>query len=508
MFYTNSCALYDQNHNYIEGSGNLNPGPVSDDYCHSSLGAYPSKSSSIILKDFNDLNYILIHLGITYNTKLGFIYETKISFVNDTGIHLTEKSKLLDSLLVTEGIQAIRHGNGRDWWIIMHDPTSSIFIKYLLSPNGIKGPIRQFIGNIWTGQTWTVQAAFSPDGNWYALVSEYNGANLFRFNRCTGRFSDYKSLNHPAKDNRYYPRGVCFSPNSKLLYVSADFSIYQYNLESADISNSYTLIDTTDYYKLPYTFFSSFYQLMLGPDHKIYGITSSETNFLHVIHNPDLPGRGCNLKQHDILLPSTYAQSMPNFPHFRIFDWDDSPCDTLGINKSAVARWRYAQDSLNYLRFDFTNLSYTDILEWQWDFGDPTSGNNTSTLKNPEHNFSKNGIYPVCLIAKNKHGSDTLCKDIQIGTVGLDDSPIQIDIKSNFLLAPNPCKEFLQINISNYHPQNMTAHFYNQIGKNVKSLRVFQGVNTVEMDDLVQGIYFISILENGRVILTKNINRL
>ncbi len=415
---------------------------------------------------------------------------------------------MIDSFLVADGIQAIRHGNGRDWWILMHESSSNNFIKYLFSPAGISGPFKQAIGNAWTHQYWTAQASFSADGNWYAIVSEYNGVNLFRFNRCTGILSDYRSLNHPASDNRFYPRGVCFSPNSKLLYISANFALYQYNLESTDISNSYTLIDTTDHYKLPHTFFSSFYQLMLAPDQKIYGITSSETNFLHVIHNPDIPGKACNLKQHDILLPSTYFQSMPNFPHFRIFDWDDSPCDTLGINKSAVARWRYTQDSLNYLRIDFTDLSFTDILEWVWDFGDPASGSNTSTLKNPEHNFSKNGIYQVCLIAKNKHGSDTLCKDIQIGTVRSEDNNIQIDIKPTVLLAPNPFKEFLQIQISNYNPQNMTAHFYNQIGKNVKSLRLFQGVNTVEMDDLVPGFYFVSIFENGRVILTKNINRI
>ena len=442
------------------------------------------------------------------NTNPGLLFRTKISRDTNSNFKITDKSILIDSLETTEGIQAIRHGNGRDWWIIMHESSSNNFIKYLFTPIGILGPYKQAIGNTWTHQYWTAQSAFSPDGNWYALVSEYNGANLFRFDRCTGLLSDYISLNKPADDNRYYPRGVCFSPNSKLLYVSADFSLYQYNLESTDISNSFILIDTTDHFKLPHTFFSTFYQLMLAPDHKIYGITNSETNFLHVIHNPDLPGKACNLKQHDILLPSTYFQSMPNFPHFRIFDWEDSPCDTLGIDKSAVARWRYTQDSFNYLRFDFTDLSYTDILEWEWNFGDPASGSNTSTLKNPEHIFSKNGIYQVCLIAKNKHGSDTLCKDIQIGTVSSEDNNIQIDIKPTVLLAPNPFKEFIQIQISNYNPQNMTAHFYNQIGKNVKSLRIFQGVNKVEMDDLVPGFYFISIFENGRVILTKNINRI
>lgn len=507
LFYSNNCALYDKNHKFIEGSGHLNPGSFDIDYCQISTSGYPSRNSTLILPGFSIDEFHLIHIGRLENAKPGYIYETKITRIQDTIFQLIYKSFLIDSLLVTEGIQAIRHGNGRDWWILLHESSSNNFIKYLLSPAGIIGPIKQAIGNTWTHQYWIAQASFSPDGNWYALVSEYNGANLFRFDRCTGLLSDYISLNKPADDNRYFPRGVCFSPNSKLLYVSADFSLYQYNLESTDISNSFILIDTTDHFKLPHTFFSTFYQLMLAPDHKIYGITNSETNFLHVIHNPDLPGKACNLKQHDILLPSTYFQSMPNFPHFRIFDWDDSPCDTLGINKSAVARWRYAQDSSNYLHFDFKDLSYTDILEWTWNFGDPASGNNSSTLNNPEHIFTKNGMYPVCLIAKNKHGSDTLCKDIQIGPVGTEGSDIQIDIKSSVLLAPNPCKEFLEIHIGNYNPQNMTAHIYNQMGLKHKSVKLYHGVNKLEMDDLLPGIYFISILENGKLILTKTINR-
>ncbi|MFZ1255542.1 MAG: PKD domain-containing protein, partial [Saprospiraceae bacterium] len=488
LLYTNNCALYNGNHNIIPRSDSLNPGTVTYDYCYSVLGAYPSRSSTIILHEFDENSLSIFHFGQLENTDPGLIYKTRIARKNDTVFQLIEKSILIDSFKTTEGIQAIRHGNGRDWWIVMHESSSNNFIKYLFTPGGLFGPFKQATGNTWTDQYWTAQGAFSPDGNWYALVSEYNGVNLFRFDRCTGLLSDYRSLNHPASDIRFYPRGVCFSPNSKLLYISANFALYQYNLESADISNSYALIDTTDHYKLPYTFFSTFYQLMLAPDHKIYGITNSETNFLHVIHNPDLPGKACNLKQHDILLPSTYFQSMPNFPHFRIFDWDDSPCDTLGIDKSAVARWRYAQDSSNYLRFDFTDLSYTDILEWTWNFGDPANGNNSSTLKNPEHIFTKNGMYPVCLIAKNKHGSDTLCKDIQIGPVGTEDSDIQIDIKSSVLLAPNPCKEFLDIQVSNYNPQNMTAHIYNQMGLKLKSVKLYQGVNKIEMDDLIPGI--------------------
>lgn len=53
----------------------------------------------------------------------------------------------------------------------------------------------------------------------------------------------------------------------------------------------------------------------------------------------------------------------------------------------------------------------------------------------------------------------------------------------------------------------MKAHIYNQIGKELKSMRLFLGVYTIDMDILIPGIYFISILENGRVIFNSTINR-
>lgn len=44
LFYTNNCALYDQNHIYIENSGNLNPGTFDIDYCQNSKYGYPTKT--------------------------------------------------------------------------------------------------------------------------------------------------------------------------------------------------------------------------------------------------------------------------------------------------------------------------------------------------------------------------------------------------------------------------------------------------------------------------------
>ncbi|MCW5922461.1 MAG: hypothetical protein KIS77_08960 [Saprospiraceae bacterium] len=53
--------------------------------------------------------------------------------------------------------------------------------------------------------------------------------------------------------------------------------------------------------------------------------------YWHIIHQPDKSGMDCDLEQH-FQLPPSNAYTLPNFPHFRLFDAHDSPCDTLGIN--------------------------------------------------------------------------------------------------------------------------------------------------------------------------------
>ena len=51
----------------------------------------------------------------------------------------------------------------------------------------------------------------------------------------------------------------------------------------------------------------------------------------------------------------------------------------------------------------FSDLS-SDADSWEWDFGD----GNSSTLQNPEHTYSSDGIFTVRLIAANACGTDTL----------------------------------------------------------------------------------------------------
>ncbi|MBK6701219.1 MAG: hypothetical protein IPG55_15310 [Saprospiraceae bacterium] len=41
----------------------------------------------------------------------------------------------------------------------------------------------------------------------------------------------------------------------------------------------------------------------------------------------------------------------------------------------------------------------------------------TSRDTNPSQTYSKNGVYEVCLIVKNKNRFDTLCRTLYIGVV-------------------------------------------------------------------------------------------
>jgi PKD repeat protein len=77
----------------------------------------------------------------------------------------------------------------------------------------------------------------------------------------------------------------------------------------------------------------------------------------------------------------------------------------------------------------FTDLSQSNggmITGWLWDFGDPASGvNNSSVEQNPVHTFTAPGTYTVTLIALNNATCpDTITQDIVIiGLPGIAETP-------------------------------------------------------------------------------------
>ena len=296
--------------------------------------------------------------------------------------------------------------------------------------------------------------------------------------------------------------GISFSPNSRFIYFSEERNLYQIDLRDTNPFENMEKVDSITDQSLPWG--SQYFLHQLGPDGRIY-ISNAYSNFvMHVINKPNEKGKNSIPTFNSFALKTLGGKGIPNMPNYRLGPLDGSPCDTLDINNIPWAHWRYDQDTFNYLKFEFTDLSAYEVEEWYWDFGDPNSTSNTSIDTNPIHTFSQNGVYEVCLIVKNKNGADTLCRTIKIGTVSTKSNDKILDIQ----VWPNPCKDFLIIIVLDYNPQKMVLQVYNSIGELVLSQRLYQGSNSVDVENLNSGIYFISILEKGKEIKSEKLIRL
>lgn len=258
-------------------------------------------------------------IDMQFNNGLGKVTQKKITLENST-----------DTLNVGL-LTAVRHGNGRDWWLLTTKYESNIHRKYLISPEGIYFHDDQAVGDtVYNGVGY---AAFSPSGEWYARYFYYGQTSnlktasyLYRFDRCTGQLYSpaKKSYNDPD-----YRGGVAFSPNSRYLYVANYTKIYQYDLEASDILASEQVVAEYDGFLDGNGVPTRFFGLLLAPDNKIYGnIPGFNSRYLHVIDQPDQPGAACNVIQHAIYLPTDNVGTLPNVPFYRLYA-AGIPCDSM-----------------------------------------------------------------------------------------------------------------------------------------------------------------------------------
>ena len=143
----------------------------------------------------------------------------------------------------------------------------------------------------------------------------------------------------PQDSGLFY--GVAVSPNSRFVYLSNNWDLFQVDLQADDIPGSLVHIAHIDTFRDPY-FWSKFSLAQLGPDCKIYIVSSATNNYLHVINKPNEKGLACDFRQHSIYLPHrNYNGSLPNFPHFRMDE--DEICDPTITSIFGDAIW-YRRD--------------------------------------------------------------------------------------------------------------------------------------------------------------------
>lgn len=505
LFYTNGKTVATADHDTMVNGNLLTP------FCCSGNPGSTIEQGVMILPMPGSLEkYCIVTTGrrvLTFpgsNTTIGGfnVYNTLVDMTlqNGQGEVLEKNTLILEDTLDVGKLTAVRHANGRDWWILVAEFDSPRLFPILLDPSGFKvlepiileeGPLKHGVG----------QTVFSPDGRFFIYLNLFdfgeNYLNVFDFDRCTGMVSNHRKKQFSNIDGA---GGVAISPSSQYLYYIANFRIYQYDLWAADILASETVVALYDGYLEPIIGFDNlsfntyFYLGQLAPDGRIYINNTNGVRSLHVIESPDEPGEACGVNQHSFWLPTYNRFSLPNFPNYRLGPLDGSPCDTLGINNVPVARFRYAADSMDYRSIAFHDLSFREPETWLWDFGD----GNGSDERHPLHTYAQDGLYEVCLTVSNVNGQQTTCRTLLIGTVATDEAGRHGVMK----VFPNPAQDHLNILL----PEGVQEGFlklYDLAGRLQKQIVLSAGKYEIELADLHKGIYLIEVSIDRQVFTQK-----
>ncbi|MBP9083313.1 MAG: hypothetical protein KBH11_09575 [Bacteroidia bacterium] len=357
QFYTNGTQIANQLHSPLAGGMNFNNGPININ--NQPLGV---DQGAIGLPDpGSSTNYYLFHLSggpyLTFYQPVQ-LKMSKIDMNLQGGLgQMVSTTNVLNTPILYRTLHAVKHGNGRDWWVVNGGFNSGQFFSLLLTPNGIDTTVISNTPVIFPFGIVRGQSNFSQDGSTYALtygdINQQVATNqvvVYNFDRCSGIFSHRETFAyHPTIDSTLH--GCAFSPSGRYLYINTSFDLYQYDLTAPIIATTKTHIATYDYFMDPT--YCTFYQMRLGPDNKIYMGNWNASSHVSVINSPDSAGAACNFVQHQLPLISTYTGKLPHFPNYRLGPMTGSFCDTLTVgldaisNPSSVIECYFAYNSLN-----------------------------------------------------------------------------------------------------------------------------------------------------------------
>lgn len=335
LFYSNGCFIANGKHNKIINSDSIGLGKLETSFCM--MGGNPMTQGIIALPGpfQNDLYYLFytdIQSPYEFPTGLYFplaplnLYYCIIDMNKNNGEgEIVIKNQILVSDTLSRGmIEATKHENGHDWWIIIPKSHSNCYYTIRLSKNGVDTSFLQCTGKVWGDNDATGQVVFSPNGRKYVRSNFFNGLNIFDFDFKTGLLSS--PINFEFEHDTFYYSGASFSSNSRFLYITAFDKIFQFDIKAENISASKVLIGELVFPPNISTI-TRFNQSILAPDGKIYIGGTSTYTYLHVIHNPNCKGTDCNLEQYALETPSYNVYGMPNMPHY--LEWNEADtCDS------------------------------------------------------------------------------------------------------------------------------------------------------------------------------------
>ncbi len=359
---TTGMILYDSLGNIVENGDSLQPFFA---YTHNNPPSLAATQGSLILPKGNNNEYYVFIPTVSDSlysilwtnpngTKAPFDmlrYNVVDMKLNGGSGKVVQKNRVLLKGIELSKVmmQACRHSNGVDWWLLKPSLNDNTIYRFLVTKDSIYGPyIQSFSQPKWGWYDLHGQSAFSKDGTKYGAVMGKSGKLfLADFDRCTGELSNPKTYNIPI-DSTTIPfwddqnsfdtisSGICFSNNGNYLYISKPFNIYQFEFNQPDSSLAwYRVKHGADTSNLAFEYYGHLYR---APNNRIYiGKWGGSLTQFSVIDNPDNKGAACNFCRKCFRIDNAVGglTTPPNMPDYE-------------LGTSGVICWPLSNNEISY----------------------------------------------------------------------------------------------------------------------------------------------------------------
>lgn len=402
LFYTDGVTIWNQTHAVMANGTGL-------------FGNNSAQSSVIVKKPGSTtLYYVFTVQGGGGSAGLNYsIVDMSLSSGQGS---VTVKNFSLLSGPIEEKINAVKHCNGNDVWIVT---LSGSFQSRLLSSTGVSTTAVISSGQGGTNVLLSQGSLkLSPNGKKLGLcinsttsiLGNYScKVLLYDFDNSTGTISNPITLQSYSNAAFLMFYGCEFSADGSKFYITSTNYIGQYDLCGSSPPSPGTMFGLSDLSEtsagdgsVPKG------SVQLGLDGKIYVARFGQTS-LGVINFPNLAGNACQyVSNGQSIGTATCGYGLPNFAG----SYFEKRNQLLNFNSNSATGCRV----VNFTSPTACAGSGYTITGTQWDFGDPASGStNTATLSNPSHTFSAPGTYTTQLIVFYDCGkSDTILKTIPV----------------------------------------------------------------------------------------------
>ncbi len=342
LFYTNGCKIINKNNQIMDNGENLAPGPAHDFACQRSTTlSYGGQTSLILPPVDNDSMYYYFRMHEDFlppDERVGIrgLTQTTVNMRANNGLgRVVEKDRYIisDSLDFITNL-AVRHANGRDWWLFCRKYKTDTCIVLRFGRNGIDTIMQQKIG-LPVLRQGDGQIQFTPDGSKLVYYNITDGFQLYDFDRTNGRLSNFRHF-AGMPQSLFNLVGGAVSSNSRYWYLFLNDSIVQYDLHATDFINS--RINVANYVPLcpPHCrpFETLFTRGVLAPDCKIYLTSGAGVWAMSYIKYPNRRGTACEVVQRGIVFniepdgdSVAISRSIPAYVNYRLGS-SNAVCDS------------------------------------------------------------------------------------------------------------------------------------------------------------------------------------